>query len=326
MIARPSPALALAAEPVGPRLLAARAGAIVSADAEAAAARAGCSPAPTRPWSPDGTQIAFVRDGDLWLANDDGSGSGGRSHRLRTRRSPSRRGRRAAARSPTRRTSPTARRRPAATPAVRRERPARRRRVVEPRVLARRQTARLRLDRSGSPRSTSPAPTAPAPGSSDPVDTTQPQPRDVNRPRLGRPPAARLAYAEAPTTARARSSSTTARRRRRSRRRASSTTTRCGRRRAAARLVAGRRPHARRSCVADADGSGAVDRGAGTPLDWQRVPLGRPQYPDLVQRPPSGLVVSTRERPVAARLHVPRRQPRPRASSGSTAAARPARR
>jgi hypothetical protein len=32
--------------------------------------------------------------------------------------------------------------------------------------------------------------------------------------------------------------------------------------------------------------------GSGSPLDWRTVPLGRPLFPDLVQRPPSGLVVT----------------------------------
>jgi lysyl oxidase/WD40 repeat protein len=44
--------------------------------------------------------------------------------------------------------------------------------------------------------------------------------------------------------------------------------------------------------VSALDGSAARVVGAGRPLDWQRVPLGQPRFPDLVQRPPSGLVVS----------------------------------
>jgi hypothetical protein len=32
--------------------------------------------------------------------------------------------------------------------------------------------------------------------------------------------------------------------------------------------------------------------GTGSPLDWGTVPLGRPRFPDLVQRPPNGLVVT----------------------------------
>jgi len=32
--------------------------------------------------------------------------------------------------------------------------------------------------------------------------------------------------------------------------------------------------------------------GTGVPLDWRRAPLGKPLFPDLVQRPPSGLVVT----------------------------------
>jgi Lysyl oxidase/WD40-like Beta Propeller Repeat len=45
--------------------------------------------------------------------------------------------------------------------------------------------------------------------------------------------------------------------------------------------------------VSSLDGSTARVVTAGRPLDWQRVPLGRPRFPDLVQRPPSGLVVSS---------------------------------
>jgi Tol biopolymer transport system component len=40
------------------------------------------------------------------------------------------------------------------------------------------------------------------------------------------------------------------------------------------------------------DGSIPVERGAGVPLDWQVVPVGRVLYPNLVQRPPSGLTVT----------------------------------
>ena len=41
-----------------------------------------------------------------------------------------------------------------------------------------------------------------------------------------------------------------------------------------------------------ADGTDVRDLGAGHPLDWRVVPVGRPQYPNLVQRPPSGLLVT----------------------------------
>ena len=44
--------------------------------------------------------------------------------------------------------------------------------------------------------------------------------------------------------------------------------------------------------IVDPDGSRRVGAGAGAPLDWRRVPLGDPQFPDLRQRPPSGLTVS----------------------------------
>jgi hypothetical protein len=44
--------------------------------------------------------------------------------------------------------------------------------------------------------------------------------------------------------------------------------------------------------IIDADRSRRVGAGAGAPLDWRRVPLGDPQFPDLRQRPPSGLTVT----------------------------------
>src|SRR6185437_6207467 len=36
--------------------------------------------------------------------------------------------------------------------------------------------------------------------------------------------------------------------------------------------------------IVDPDGSRRVGAGAGAPLDWRRVPLGDPQFPDLRQR------------------------------------------
>jgi hypothetical protein len=54
-----------------------------------------------------------------------------------------------------------------------------------------------------------------------------------------------------------------------------------------------RRPDGKRALrIAAADGSGARTVGRGAPLDWRVVPLGQPLFPDLAQRPPSGLVVS----------------------------------
>jgi Tol biopolymer transport system component len=41
-----------------------------------------------------------------------------------------------------------------------------------------------------------------------------------------------------------------------------------------------------------ADGSGRRALGLGQPLDWRVVPVGRPLFPNLVQRPPGGLVVT----------------------------------
>ena len=41
-----------------------------------------------------------------------------------------------------------------------------------------------------------------------------------------------------------------------------------------------------------ADGTDIRDLGAtGTPVDWRTVPIGAPKFPNLVQRPPSGLVI-----------------------------------
>jgi hypothetical protein len=41
-----------------------------------------------------------------------------------------------------------------------------------------------------------------------------------------------------------------------------------------------------------ADGTDLRALGEGIPLDWRRVPVGTPKFPNLRQRPPSGLVVS----------------------------------
>ena len=41
-----------------------------------------------------------------------------------------------------------------------------------------------------------------------------------------------------------------------------------------------------------ADGTDLRDLGEGVPLDWREVPVGKPLYPNLVQRPPSGLLVT----------------------------------
>jgi len=40
-----------------------------------------------------------------------------------------------------------------------------------------------------------------------------------------------------------------------------------------------------------ADGTDLRSLGAGRPLDWHVVPIGKPLFPNLVQRPPSGLVI-----------------------------------
>jgi hypothetical protein len=45
-----------------------------------------------------------------------------------------------------------------------------------------------------------------------------------------------------------------------------------------------------------ADGTDVRDLGAGRPLDWRVVPVGKPRYPNLVQRPPTGLLVTAGSR------------------------------
>ena len=39
------------------------------------------------------------------------------------------------------------------------------------------------------------------------------------------------------------------------------------------------------------DGTDVRDLGSGVPVDWRTVPVGVPRFPNLVQRPPSGLVI-----------------------------------
>ena len=106
-----------------------------------------------------------------------------------------------------------------------------------------------------------------------------------------------------------------------------------GRRRAAG-LVAGRIAHRLRDAAADgtrmlkiaaADGTGAESRGRGVPLDWRRVPLGEPLFPDLSQRPPSGLVVTGRTDTGCSASRRSSTIAAP-ASSGCTARGRPAQR
>ncbi|HET7571281.1 MAG TPA: lysyl oxidase family protein [Gaiellaceae bacterium] len=48
--------------------------------------------------------------------------------------------------------------------------------------------------------------------------------------------------------------------------------------------------------TAAADGGAPLERGPGVPLDWQVVPIGTVRWPNLVQRPPSGLLVMQRGR------------------------------
>jgi Lysyl oxidase/WD40-like Beta Propeller Repeat len=62
-------------EPVGPRLLVARGGALVRVDPRRGGTRRVLARATDAAWSADGTQVAFARGGDLWTANADGSGA-----------------------------------------------------------------------------------------------------------------------------------------------------------------------------------------------------------------------------------------------------------
>src|SRR5207244_1250931 len=68
LIAAVLAAAAVAAEPVGPRLLVGRGGAVYASGTRL------LDSADDAAWSRDGTRLVFVRGGDLWLANGDGSG------------------------------------------------------------------------------------------------------------------------------------------------------------------------------------------------------------------------------------------------------------
>jgi hypothetical protein len=291
VIAAAVTAVALAAEPVGPRLLSSRGGAIVSSTPGGDERRrllAGDDAA----WSPDGTLIAYVRSGDLWLANDDGSGRRPLTQTPNARESePSW--------SPGGRTiaytvgSDDGRRRirvlrlpfGASSPLVGAD-------SWSPAFSPDGKRLAFVSSRSGSPQ----VYVARADGRGarlfHAVDPTQPQPTDVRDLAWG-PAGKRLAYAQAAadgTSAIVVDDGTTQK-----------AVSPPGERddhpvwspdglRLAWSTIVGE--HARRLVVASAGGSDPVEIGAGAPVDWQRVPLGRPKFPDLVQRPPSGLVVT----------------------------------
>jgi len=67
-------AAALAVEPVQPRLLAARGGSIVRVTPDGSGSRTLLEGSDAA-WSPDGTLVAFVRGRRLWIANADGTGA-----------------------------------------------------------------------------------------------------------------------------------------------------------------------------------------------------------------------------------------------------------
>ena len=73
MIAAVAAAVALRAEPQDERMLVAAGGAIVAIAPDGTRARV-LADAQDAAYSPDGTLIAFARSGDLWVANSDGSG------------------------------------------------------------------------------------------------------------------------------------------------------------------------------------------------------------------------------------------------------------
>ncbi|HEY1367289.1 MAG TPA: lysyl oxidase family protein [Gaiellaceae bacterium] len=296
MIAAAVASLALAAEPTGARLLAERSGVVVRVDPAAGGARPLLAGADAD-WSPDGTQLVVVRHGDLWLANADGSGTrpltetpdveetepdwspdgativytariGGRRH-IRLLQLPGGATRRIATGGAGEDWSPTFSRDGKRLAFVST-------RLGSPAVFV------ARAD------GTAPRPFHPAP----PPDPATPPPTDVQD--LDWSPAGlRLAY---------------------------TATAADGTRSVvvddgvtATPVASGDHPvwspvgsqlavssvaadGTRRIVLARDDGSGATGRGAGFPVEWRRVPVGQPEFPDLKQRPPSGLVVTVSPR------------------------------
>ena len=320
MIAATAAALALKPESRDARMLVASGGAIVAiapdstrtpllADAQDAA------------YSPDGTMIAFARSGDLWdrerrrhrpaqaHVHAERRGMGAVVVARRPCAGLQRKGRR-----------PASDQDRAAADGTVRARCTEQRRRVEPRLLVDR-AARIRLDtrrhagdlRCGAPTGTSVVA----------FDTTTPAvpPADV-RDLAWSPDGKRLAY-----TQRGSRRDDVARRRRRDDAGRSDDDTRC--RRASGVVADGNAHRVRRRRRQPPFDRGRRHR----PARARRRPAARLAtssrsasrcYPNLVQRPPSGLVVTRRRaRTLAARLHVDGRQPRAGHPADPGHAARP---
>jgi hypothetical protein len=317
VIAAAAGALAVGAEPHASRLLVRRGGAIV-AIAPNGARRTLLEHARDAAYSPDGTLVAFVRAGDLWTANADGSGQrrlaatpnatesrpawlpGGRGlvyqavvggrRQIRVFALPTGPSRRIAGRAGTQEWSP---------------------------AVSRGGRLAFVSDRSGAPRvyvansdgtgaalfhpappppeapppttaptETSPTETAPTETAPAPQPAPQPAPPADLRDLAWSPGGTRLAETEVAADG----TSTVV---------VDDGTTATPLPRAARSPVWA--PRGRRIAFAGPNGTlhtaapdGRARRalGAGRPLDWQDVPTGRVLYPNLVQRPPSGLLVT----------------------------------
>ena len=274
-----------AAEPVQPRLLAARGGAIVRIDPAGTGSRPLLG-GDDAEWSPDGTLLVFVRDGDLWLANADGSG---KRELLRTPNVEESQ----PAWSPDRRTI-------AYTATIGGAR--------QIRAVGARGGCSRRLASSGA-EEWSPAFTADGrrlafvttrDGSpavyvsrADGTNAAAFEPPPAEPPEnlddvAWSPDGARLAYTRTDSTGTSLVVDD----------RVAPVVTQDAERPVwspdGMRLAFDApQPDATRALrIMNADGSGVRDVGAGGPLDWQPVPLGTPEFPDLFQRPPSGVVVT----------------------------------
>jgi hypothetical protein len=285
VIAAFAAAAAIRPEPRDGRMLVESAGAVVAISPEGTRRRLLDSGGDAS-YSPDGTLVAFVRDGDLWLANADGSGQ----------------------------------RRLAETPAVEESQPAwspdGAQIAYTATVDGRRQIRVFRLptgpsvrieasaaeewsaavSRTGriafvSNRDGAPTVYVDRLGANDPTpfDTTPPTeaPTDIRHVRWS-PDGRRLVYASEAadgTTAIVVDDGTT-----------QTAITQPGTDERPVWSPTGSRivfddDHGSLQSVA-ADGSDPRELGSGAALDWRVVPVGTPKFPNLVQRPPSGLVVT----------------------------------
>ncbi|HEY7207063.1 MAG TPA: lysyl oxidase family protein [Gaiellaceae bacterium] len=280
MIAAPSHA----AEPVGARLLVQRAGAIVAPAPAGGTRRLGAGADAT--WSPDGTLVVVVRRGDLWLENADGSGARPLtdSHAAVESEPAWRRDGKAIAYTATVDGRRQLRLLDVETRRTRRLAPSN----GEEWSPAYARDGRLAFvsTRDGAPEIET------ARG-----DGAAPQPFRVSDPALGddqpanfrdlawSPDGTRLAYTADTSSGTAVYVDDGA----------TQTLLRPGSRPVwspdGAR-IAFSDPAGKVALVDTDDNLSLASKGAGVPLDWRRVPLGRPRLPDLAQRPPSGLVVT----------------------------------